>query len=250
VIGYSASSTVFPNGGTGPIGNSAVPVVTGSRFALDGNTVVIGAGTPSVRLAGPTSGSFGGTGDAVFYWALEGQTTKYAPPNSTHSTGIISSTNSGTNTASSLCILEFTPTTTVRLILRVTSSIGNFSMSNAHSVITVEELPTMTVTGTVDTSLTPVNDQSNSGYYDIGNVRHQWGRDTSGNASTRTITLPAPFANTGYSIAYGCDYNADNLVRSGNTVAKTLTSFTARCQQPSGGSATNFDWIAIGRKPA
>jgi hypothetical protein len=249
VVGYSASSTVFPNGGTGPIGVNAVPVVTGSRFALDGNTIIVRAGTPLVRLTGPTSGSFGGVGDAVFYWALEGQTTKYAPPNSTHSTGIISSMNSGTSAASSVCILEFTLTTDVRLILRVASSIGNFALSNAHSVITVEELPTMTITGTVDTALTPVNDQSNSGYYDIGNVRHQWGRDTSGNASTRTITLPAPFANTGYSITYGCDYNADNLVRSGNTVAKTTTSFTARCQQSAGGSTVSFDWIAIGRKP-
>ena len=63
------------------------------------------------------------------------------------------------------------------------------------------------------------------------------------------IALPAPFANTNYRITYGCDWNADNLVRSGNTVAKMLTSFTARVQHNQGVSATNLEWIAIGRKP-
>jgi hypothetical protein len=248
VVSYSAPSTAFPSPGVAPIGVNATPQITGSRFAMEGNTVVVAAGG-RVRLTGPTSGNFSSAGMASFHWVLEGQTTKYQPPNSVNATGLVISANAVTPAPEAQAILEFTPTTNVRLQLYVTSSSGSFFMSNAYSVITVEELPTMTVTGTVDTALTPVNDQSNNNYYDVGNVRHQWGRDTSGNASTRTVTLPAPFANTGYSIAYGCEWNADNLVRSGNTVAKTLTSFTARVQHNEGGSATNFDWIAIGRKP-
>jgi hypothetical protein len=141
---------------------------------------------------------------------------------------------------------RFTAPSNMSVKLRVVTAAGNSDLRGSSlSSASIQE-----VTGVaIDPALMPVNDQIGSEFFDIGNMRIQTGRDTSGNASTRTITLPAPFANTNYRITYGCEWNSDNLVRSGNTVAKTTTSFTARVQHNEGGSATNFEWIAIGRKP-
>jgi hypothetical protein len=248
VVNYSASSTGFPNPGVAPIGVNATPQITGSRFALDGNIVVVAAGG-RVRLTGPTSGSFNSTGTAVFHWALEGQTAKYQPAGAVNATGLILSANAATPAPEAQAILEFTPTTNVRLQLYVTSSSGVFIMSTAYSVITVEELPTMTVTGTVDPTLVPVNDQINSQFFDIGNMRIQMGIDTQNTANIRTVQLPAPFANTNYRLTYGSTHTADSLLRSVNTVGKGLTSFTAQNRHQNGGTINDFEWIAIGEKP-
>jgi hypothetical protein len=132
----------------------------------------------------------------------------------------------------------------------VTSSIGNFFMSNAYSVITVEELPTMTVTGTVDTALTPVNDQGTLGFFDIGNVRYQFGVLPNINVTGfRTITFPAAFANAGYAFSTATAY-VDATPRITVFDTPTATTIRVRSQAPGGAeSSAEVRWIAIGRKP-
>jgi len=101
-----------------------------------------------------------------------------------------------------------------------------------------------------------VNDQAASGYIDIGSMRIQWGIATA--SGLNNITLPAPFANTSYSVSTGTDSGtsapADNVsTRSSHIGSKTTTSFQLRSifvnQNLTGDSNIDMSWMAIGLKP-
>jgi hypothetical protein len=94
---------------------------------------------------------------------------------------------------------------------------------------------------------------SNGGFVDIGSVRIQWGINTQGVSTERTVTLPAPFANTSYSVVLTSDNGTNPLAfapRVGTVGSKTTTNFRARMAllnlDP---SMIDFSWMAIGAKP-
>jgi len=98
-----------------------------------------------------------------------------------------------------------------------------------------------------------INDQSASGYVDIGSTRIQWGIDKQGVSTERVITLPTAFANTNYSVVLTTDNGTAALAfapRVGTVGSKTTTKFNARMAlltlDP---SMMDFSWQAIGRKP-
>lgn len=68
---------------------------------------------------------------------------------------------------------------------------GSKATDKDYCRIIVEQLATAE---TIGSSQTPVNDQTNSGYFDIGSMRQQWGEDPSITDDAHTITFPAPFS--------------------------------------------------------
>jgi len=94
---------------------------------------------------------------------------------------------------------------------------------------------------------------SNGGFVDIGSVRIQWGYDSQGINTERTITLPAQFANTGYSVVLTTDNGTGAIAfapRVGTVGSKTTTNFRARMALLDLNPSTMpFSWIAIGAKP-
>jgi len=98
-----------------------------------------------------------------------------------------------------------------------------------------------------------VNDQTSTGYFDIGDMRIQWGIAPTASA-LRTITLPAPFANATYTVTANTDSSAGDpplLSRVVMIGGKTTSSFKGRVVQGSDGSSDfAFQWQAIGLKPA
>jgi hypothetical protein len=90
----------------------------------------------------------------------------------------------------------------------------------------------------------PANDQSATGYFDIGNMRMQWGTHNDGNVDTTTVTFPAPFANTNYAVNATSNTSAGSLC----TEAKTTTTFDI--DRASTTVTTQlYSWFAIGLKP-
>jgi hypothetical protein len=120
--------------------------------------------------------------------------------------------------------------------------------SGHFSELEIVQLPTQTIETGV-----PVNDQAASGFFDIGNMRIQWGINTQDTTAERTVTLPAVFANTSYTVTLTSDNGATALAfapRVGTVGGKTTTNFKARMSLIDGtASGINFSWQAIGRKP-
>ncbi len=100
-----------------------------------------------------------------------------------------------------------------------------------------------------------INDQASSGYFDIGTMRIQWGRITYTQDDPTAMTLPAPFANTPYSVMLSLhewEYNDGkgpaNVSNAISVVAKSTTTFTVNRDNDLAND-TVFDWVAIGLKP-
>jgi hypothetical protein len=94
------------------------------------------------------------------------------------------------------------------------------------------------------TSLPPINDQSASGYLRIGSIQICWGQATTAANGYTTVTFPAPFLDTSYSIqATAAD--AGKQVGSGMTGAQTNTE--AALQYVNGAPSGPLQWVAIGR---
>jgi hypothetical protein len=91
---------------------------------------------------------------------------------------------------------------------------------------------------------TATNDQSATGYFDIGNMRMQWGTHNDGNVDTTTVTLPAAFANTNYSVVATSNTSAGSL----DTESKTTTAFDID-RASTTTTVQDYSWIAIGIKP-
>ena len=100
-----------------------------------------------------------------------------------------------------------------------------------------------------------VNDQSASGYFDVGNERFQRGSVTHG--GNDAIVFPAPFASdTSYSITGSpTSSGLNNVQQTVEFTAKTATGVTGDLLFASSGAesqaatGSTYDWIAIGRKP-
>lgn len=93
-----------------------------------------------------------------------------------------------------------------------------------------------------------VNDQTSSGYIDIGNTRIQWGIGNAGAGPAGTVNnFPAPFLNTSYSVvATGSSLNG----QVSNIGTKTTTSFIAEGYDINGANnAHQINWQAMGQKP-
>jgi hypothetical protein len=91
------------------------------------------------------------------------------------------------------------------------------------------------------------------GFVDIGNTRIQWGYDNQGVSTERTVPLPAPFADTSYSVVLTTDAGTGAIAfapRVGTVGSKTTTNFRARMALLNSDPSTMpFSWQAIGRKP-
>jgi hypothetical protein len=94
-----------------------------------------------------------------------------------------------------------------------------------------------------------INDNSSSNYIDIANVRYQWGTTSTGGTGARTLTLPAAFGNTSYSVTANVTGIADSSARTVNIDTQTTTSIVVRVTAGGNGSGAAFNWIAIGLKP-
>lgn len=140
----------------------------------------------------------------------------------------------------------FTAPSDMSVKLRIVSSDGGTAVMRGQnfSSASIQE-----VTGVaLDPALVPVNDQTNSGYFDIGAARYQWGIAPAG-SGFRTITFPAPFANTSYAFTTSVAY-VDATPRVVVHNAPTTTSIQVRAQSTGGSESTaEVRWIAIGRKP-
>jgi nitrous oxide reductase len=107
----------------------------------------------------------------------------------------------------------------------------------------VSQLPTAVAPLVVNGIST--NDQTASGYFDVGTMRIQWGSHNDGNVDTTTVTMPAAFANTNYIV--NCTSN-NGVAGSASAEAKTTTTFDI--DRASTTVALNiWGWICIGLKP-
>lgn len=94
------------------------------------------------------------------------------------------------------------------------------------------------------TGLSPIDDQSASGYVDVGSMRIQWGTGVIGGS---TVTLPALFADDQYSVVTQNTFSAPRYTQ---VISKTATSFDLQTYTLAGGSSsTPSDWQAVGLKP-
>jgi len=109
------------------------------------------------------------------------------------------------------------------------------------------QAPTTTVVA-VDPALIDVNDQTSSGYMDIGTMRIQWGINATA-SSQRTQVLPAPFANTSYTVQLTGDAQTGEHPGPDNRYAGVEQKTTVAFDIETTGTALNFSWLAIGLKP-
>lgn len=87
-------------------------------------------------------------------------------------------------------------------------------------------------------------------YIDIGDVRIQWGTNTSGSVGNTSVTLPASFADSTYSVTGSCLNSSTTCLFKLNSI--TASSFSGRVvtNADAGTSGIGVKWIAIGKKPA
>jgi bacteriorhodopsin len=101
-----------------------------------------------------------------------------------------------------------------------------------------------TAASTMVSGTVAVNDNTASGYMDIGTMRIQYGTHNDANVDTTTVTFPMPFANTNYSVNATSNTSAGSLC----TEAKTTTTFDI--DRASTTTTTQvYSWFAIGLKP-
>lgn len=141
----------------------------------------------------------------------------------------------------------FTPTVTTEVELRnisgTTKTIGGTSVAtnDGSSSATIVQIGSTNNIG----GSTSVNDQSSSGYFDVGNMRLQWGTHADGNLDISTVTLPAAFANTTYVVT--CT-NAQEAAFSLGIGTRTTTTFNID-RSSTATTAQTWGWFAIGQKP-
>ena len=122
----------------------------------------------------------------------------------------------------------------------ITSSDGNWQ-SATYRAIGIRAQKTV-----IDNVNTLVNDQANSGYFDIGDMRMQWGTVQSTADGNQTFSLPASFANNNYSIVL--NRQGANLEPATGPNNLTATSFSVDRVDGITGSFT-LHWQAMGMKP-
>ena len=115
--------------------------------------------------------------------------------------------------------------------------------------IDIQQVATLSV---IEPDTVTASDQSASNYFDIGNMRLQWGTfATSNSDNDETVTLPAPFGNTAYSVVLqptSTPGDADvGVPWAANS--RALSSFTVNRDDNIDSFTTNLLWFAIGLKP-
>jgi len=131
--------------------------------------------------------------------------------------------------------------TFIELVAGQTVNLAGNGFSTGNGVtFSVRQIASKSVINTNDT---PVNDQAPSGYYDIGNMRVQWGSSAQ---NAGAVTFPQPFASTPTVTA--SSRNTDVYIGIGSL---TTTGFTPGVHNFNGSvsNATEFMWQAIGLKP-
>ena len=101
-----------------------------------------------------------------------------------------------------------------------------------------------------------INSQIGTGFFDVGQLRFQFGQGST-TAANVTVTLPAAFANATYSVTATVNGNfATSNYLGVSIVSKATTNFVTFTQQFNSGSSTiiaaggqTYNWIAIGQKP-
>lgn len=93
-----------------------------------------------------------------------------------------------------------------------------------------------------------IDDQSASGYVDIGSVRIQWGQATASSLN-QTVTFPVPFASTTYSVICTPFQTNTGTAINVDTRATTNFRFDMRKTDTVSFHAGNMMWQAIGVKP-
>jgi hypothetical protein len=107
----------------------------------------------------------------------------------------------------------------------------------------------------VDTNgkITTPGDHTSSGYFDIGNMRIQWGSVGNGVDGIQTVTLPVPFANTSYVVTGNVTDATTEWYFTLTTKPVTTTTFQATKMYGkvdiSNKAGQGFSWMAIGMKP-
>lgn len=101
----------------------------------------------------------------------------------------------------------------------------------------------------------PINDQADSNYMDIGRMRIQWGTISYTADDPTAMALPAPFADSNYTVVlsvHAWEYNAtkgpSDVSNPVAVTAKSTTTFTANRDNDLA-NVTTFDWFAVGLKP-
>jgi hypothetical protein len=137
----------------------------------------------------------------------------------------------------------FTPTTTGAYKFRADAAglARSYQIGQSETSVSIRQLgSTSNTVGTL-----PAVDQSAAGYFDIGNMRMQWGNHDDLNADTSTVVLPAAFANTSYAVT--CTSNSGTA---GSTSAEAKTTTTFDIDRASTTvNANTWGWIAIGLRP-
>jgi hypothetical protein len=137
----------------------------------------------------------------------------------------------------------FTPTATGSYKFRADAAgVGrSYQIGQSESSISIRQLGS--TSNTVGTLLAA--DNSAAGYFDIGNMRVQWGLHDDGNVDTTTVTMPASFLNNTYTVTATSN---NGVAGSVGIEAKTTTSFDV--DRASTTVTTNiWGWQAIGFKP-
>jgi len=96
-----------------------------------------------------------------------------------------------------------------------------------------------------------ISNTSPDGYFDVGNLRIQWGISSAGSGAT--VTLPKPFKNTTYTLTGSANLATHGGLASVQFGTKSTTAFVVFKPYDNGGSIStwveSFNWMAIGMKP-
>lgn len=119
----------------------------------------------------------------------------------------------------------------------------NDSNLNYACYIDIQQLPTNSIVNPTS----PINDQTSSGYFDIGNMRIQWGIVSDSNSDNDVlITLPALFSDSNYVI------NVTNRTPGQEWAVGARPNSTSQFYINRNDAATgvsDWNWQAIGNKP-
>lgn len=119
------------------------------------------------------------------------------------------------------------------------------------SYVQVQQIATYSVVNTTDVA---VNDQSTSGYFDVGAMRIQWGRVASYSGTIENVNMPAPFANAFYHVSANSMYDPGGATVFNRATINTAQQFEvyfsySNHTSTSGPAGQPFTWFAIGLKP-
>jgi hypothetical protein len=225
-----------------PFANNTVTLEAGKTYLLEGTGAIMAGGSSAygTRFFNVTTGQF------------FGESSYAISPNNGNTATFVSRT----------AVAEITPTVTTQVQLRVdllagaAGTIGGSNLVNTGNGAGSNQDPNgaswVRVTQLGSTSNTvgtlPAVDQSSAGYFDIGNMRMQWG-STGSVGSGSFITLPAPFANSNYAITLTPFASGTRIASVFSTTATTFQVTGWEVNSPVGGIAVNAKWIAIGQRP-